>query len=328
MRPPFTVTPKILALVSEISFLLGRYEGIHAPVPQPELRRKNRLRTIKDSLAIEGNTLNLDQVTAIFEGKRVIGPHRDVLEVQNALRLYESLHEITPNSPKGLLLAHGLLMKGLIEDAGQYRRGSVGILKGKNVSHIAPPARQVPSLMDKLFDFLKSESEGSPLIRACVFHYELEFIHPFSDGNGRMGRFWQSLILTKYHPLFEYLPVESLIKKKQTEYYQILESCDKAGNSTAFIEFSLGTICDALADFLAHLKPEPETPQSRLSLAAKEFNQLEFSRKDYIQFFKTISTATASRDLASGVSSGILKKSGAQATARYHFTRQAKSRDK
>jgi Fic family protein len=324
MRPPFTLTPKILTLVSDISLLLGKYEGIHAPVPQPELRRENRLRTIRDSLAIEGNTLNLDQVTAIFEGKRVIGPERDVLEVQNALRLYESLHKLSPNSSKDLLRAHGVLMKGLIPDAGKYRQGAVGILKGKNVSHIAPPARQVPALMDKLFDFLKSESEGSPLVRACVFHSELEFIHPFSDGNGRIGRYWQSLILTKYHPIFEYLPVESLIKKKQAEYYRVLEACDKAGNSTTFIEFSLETVLGALADFLIHLKPEPETAESRLGLARNEFARREFSRKDYIQFFKTISTATASRDLALGVSSGVLKKSGAQATARYRFTTSSK----
>ncbi len=319
MYPPFILTPKILNLVSEVSHLLGKYEGFHAPVPQPKLRRQNRVRTIKDSLAIEGNTLDLEQVTAIFGGKRVKGPKRDIGEVQNTIRLYESLYELNPIKEKDLLWAHGVLMKDLIPNAGKYRLGAVGILKGQKVSHLAPPAKQVPQLMDNLFSFLKNAKELSPLILACVFHYELEFIHPFSDGNGRIGRFWQSLILTKYQGVFEYLPVESLIKDRQESYYSILERCDKKGDSTDFIEFSLGTIRDALKDFLDQLKPDSETPQSRLELAQMEFKRREFSRKDYLQFFKTISTATASRDLALGVSEKKLIKTGTQATTQYRF---------
>lgn len=319
MPPPFTITPKILALVSDISVLLGRYEGLHAPVPQPLLRRQNRIQTIKDSLAIEGNTLRLDQVTAILEGKRVIGSQQEIREVQNAGRLYELLRDLNPASARDLLRAHAVLMAGLSSDAGKYRSGAVGILKGKKVSHIAPPSRLVATLMDELFVFLKDKGGLSPIVQACVFHYELEFIHPFSDGNGRIGRFWQSLILSKFHSAFSYVPVESLIKERQASYYRVLERCDKNGDSTEFIEFSLGNIRDALREFLHCVKPEVQTAESRLDLARKEFARKDFSRKDYVRYFKTISTATASRDLARGVASKKLVKTGTQSTARYCF---------
>jgi len=319
MRPPFTITPMILNLVSEISLLLGRYEGLHAPAPQPSLRRRNRIRTIKDSLAIEGNTLHLDQVTAILEGKRVVGSKQEIREVQNAAKLYESLHDLKPDSARDLLKAHGVLMAGLDRDAGKYRSGGVGILKGTKVSHVAPPAKQVPRLMEELFGFLKDKSGLSPIVRACVFHYELEFIHPFADGNGRIGRFWQSLILARFHNAFSYVPVESLIRERQVGYYRVLERCDRSGDSTEFIEFSLENIRDALQDFLHHLKPEVQTSESRLDLAREEFARKDFSRKDYLHYFKTISTATASRDLARGVLKKALAKSGSQSTARYRF---------
>ena len=166
MLPPFTITPKILALVSDISLLLGRYEGLHAPIPQPRLRRQNRIRTIKDSLAIEGNTLQLNQVTAILEGKRVIGSKQEIREVQNADRLYELLHDLNRTSARDLLRAHGVLMAGLAADAGKYRSGAVGILKGKKVSHIAPPSRLVAKFIDELFGFLKDKSGLSPIVQA------------------------------------------------------------------------------------------------------------------------------------------------------------------
>jgi Fic family protein len=322
MLPPFEITPKVLGLVSEISLLLGRYEGIHAPAPQPQLRRQNRIRTIKDSLAIEGNTLSLAQVSAIFEGKSVSGPIKEILEVQNAIRLYENLRTLKPTTLKNLLWAHGVLMEGLTRDAGKFRSGAVGILKGQNVSHIAPPAKQVPRLVEELLDFLKKHLDLSPLIKACVFHYEFEFIHPFTDGNGRMGRFWQSLILTHFHPAFEHIPVESLIKGRQAAYYRALEISDKNGNSTPFIEFSLEVIRDALGDFMDNLLPPAETTESRLNLAKQEFDQTTFSRKEYLLLFETISTATASRDLAWGFENALLEKTGTQATTRYRFKKR------
>lgn len=319
MRPPFTLTPRILNLVAEVSQLLGRYEGLHAPAPQPKLRRQNRIRTIQGSLAIEGNTLDLDQVTAVFDKKRVLGPRKDILEVQNTILLYELLPKLNPESEKDLLKAHGILMKDLAGDAGKLRQGAVGILKGTQVSHVAPPAKQVARLVGELLRFLNTDQELSPLIKACVFHYELEFIHPFSDGNGRMGRAWQSAILMRFHPAFEFTPVESLIKERQSAYYRALEQSDKKGESTLFIEFSLEAIRDSLQDFLKHLKPAAQTPESRIELARGEFQDREFTRKDYIAFFKTISTATASRDLTAGVGQRKLKKTGTKAVARYRF---------
>jgi Fic family protein len=318
-RPPFNITLNILNLTSEISHLLGKYEGLHLDQPQPKLRRQNRIKTIQASLAIEGNTLDLEQVSAIFDNKRVFGPEKDVLEVKNAIQLYESGNRFKPNSVRDLLKAHALLMNGLSKEVGKFRVGAVGILKGSKVSHIAPPAKRVPELMDDLFTFLKNENELSTLIKACVFHYELEFIHPFSDGNGRMGRFWQHLILSNYHPAFVYIPVESMIKERQSPYYRALEESDKRGDSTPFIEYSLKAIQDSLADLLAGMGPSLHTSESRLDLARGEFADKKFSRKEYLSFLKTISTATASRDLVFGVSKGVLERFGTKAVTKYRF---------
>jgi Fic family protein len=318
-KPPFSVNPRVLSLVSEISLLLGRYEGIHAPVPQPKLRKQNRIRTIQGSLAIEGNTLDLDQVTAIFSNQRVQGPRKDILEVQNTIRVYESLHELKLTRRAEFLKAHRMLMDGLSNEAGRFRKGAVGILKGSKVAHVAPSAKLVPELMDELLEYWKSEQELSPLILACVVHYETEFIHPFSDGNGRMGRFAQSWILAKFHRCFEYLPVESLIKERQTQYYDALGLSDRQGDSTPFVEFSLETVRDALKGFLEELKPAVETAETRLGLARSEFGDHPFTRKDFMRLFKTISSATASRDLARGVLEGVLSRRGTKNTASYRF---------
>lgn len=319
MQPPFSITPRILNLVAEISRQIGKLEGLRAPAPQPRLRKQNRIKTIQGSLAIEGNTLELDQVSAILDGKRVRGPKREVLEVENAIRLYERISEFDPFLEKDLLRAHAILMRDLVEDAGKYRQSGVGIIKGQEISHVAPPAKRVPELMSGLISFIRQTDDLSPLIRACVFHYELEFIHPFSDGNGRLGRFWQSLLLTRFYPVLAHLPVESVIHERQERYYLVLESCDRQGNSTEFVEFSLEAIRDALNEFMKEIRPEPDTAASRLTLAQREFGERVFSRKDYLQFFKTLSTATASRDLAFGASEGLLRRTGTQAIAKYRF---------
>lgn len=324
MQPPYILTPKVLTLIAEISRFLGRYEGLRAPTPQPELRRQNRIRTIQGSLAIEGNTLDFEQVTAILDNRRVVGPVKDVLEVQNAVRLYQSLHTFEPTVVKDLLRAHAVLMKGLATDAGKFRSGAVGILKGSKVSHVAPPAKRVPDLVDDLFNFLKKDKNPSSLIQSCVIHYEIEFIHPFSDGNGRIGRFWQHLILAKFHPIFEHIPFESLVKKRQSEYYGALEQSDRKGDSTLFIEFSLEALRDSLEEFMKELKPSSETPDSRLQVAKHQFGQQQFSRKDYLQLFKSLSTSTASRDLVWGVTHQVLEKTGAKALTRYCFVGKTK----
>ncbi len=319
MEPPFEITHSILNLSSDITRFLGQYEGLKLPRPQPMLIRKNRIKTIQSSLEIEGNRLTEDQVTAILDNKRVIGPAKDILEVKNTIKAYENLSQYKPNQLSSLLTTHSTLMKNLVPEAGQLRSTNVGIMKGGGVSHIAPKYTFVPKLMGDLFSFLKTNKEVSPLIKSCVFHYEFEFIHPFTDGNGRTGRLWQTTILSHYHPIFEFVPVESIIKKRRELYYNALETSDKKGNSTAFIHFMLESIKESLRDFLSDLKPVPETQTSRIQKAKTHFNKKIFSRKSYLEFHKTISTATASRDLAFATQKNLLKKTGTQALTHYQF---------
>ncbi|MCX6117983.1 MAG: Fic family protein, partial [Proteobacteria bacterium] len=188
MKPPFKITSKILALCTDITRLIGQFEGLNSPRPQPKLRRQNLIKTIHGSLAIEGNTLSLDHVTSIIEGRRVIGDPNEILEVRNAIKAYEHAPDWNSLNENDLLRAHQLMMKGLIPEAGKYRSSNVGIIKGSKVGHIAPKPNLVPKLMKNLFDFLRQDQETPILVKACIFHCELEFIHPFTDGNGRIGR--------------------------------------------------------------------------------------------------------------------------------------------
>ncbi len=322
MKPPYTITNKSLNLSLEIATILGHLDGVGSKVPQPKLRKQNRIRTIQGSLSIEGNTLSIPQITAILDNKRIIGPKKDIAEVVNAIAAYGSISSYKYTNVKSMLKAHKHLLSGLIEEAGYFRKGDVGILKGKDISHVAPPALRVPSLMGNLFAYLKNDKDTHPFVKSCVFHYELMFIHPFSDGNGRIGRLWQTVILMNYHPVFEFLPIESLIKEKQESYYRVLEECDSKGDSTAFIEFLLSLILISLKELKFDLVVENETAESRLALAKKEFGNEIFSRKSYMQLHKTISSATASRDLKSGVESTNLIKEGERARTKYRFTIQ------
>lgn len=318
-KPPYNLTDAIFTLSSEIQRLLGRYEGIIMPKPSIKLRRSSRIKTIQGSLAIEGNKLTPEQVTALLDGNRVVGPQRDILEVKNAIALYDQMKSFNVLSEKSLCKAHSIMMKALVKNPGKWRIGNIGVVDGSKVKHVAPKPNMVPDLVSSLFEFLKNEDRKKYLITSCVFHYELEFIHPFEDGNGRMGRFWQHLILSKYHPLFEYAPIESVIRDNQKKYYSALEKADKSGESTVFIEFCLEVILNSLTEFLDELKPEPLTTESRLENASGQFGRSWFSRRDYIKFFKTISTATASRDLLSGVESKKLEKRGEKAITEYKF---------
>lgn len=245
--PPHTITQAILALVAEIAGEVGRLSALSGLGKVPLLRRENRIKSIHASLAIENNTLSLEQVTAVIQGKRVLGPPSDVQEVKNAFAAYEAMDSWNPHKLKDLLTAHRLLTTGLVDDAGRFRSRPVGIAKGADVAHLAPPAAQVPSLMKDLLLWLKN-TDSHPLIASSVFHYELEFIHPFADGNGRIGRLWQTLILSRWNPLFAFLPVESVIREQQTQYYKVLGACDQVGNSTAFIEFLLAALLTALRE--------------------------------------------------------------------------------
>ncbi|MBN2259454.1 MAG: Fic family protein [Clostridiales bacterium] len=246
-KPSFTLSEKTLNLVAEIMEIVTKLTMIEVEGINPKLRRNNRIKTIHASLAIENNSLSLDQVTAILNGKRILGPGQDIKEVQNAYEAYELLLDLDPFDVSSMLKAHRILMNNLTKEAGIFRSGGVGIFAGENLIHMAPPASFVSEQISQLLLWVKN-SELHPLIKSCVFHYEFEFIHPFADGNGRMGRMWQTLILYKWKNLFGWLPVESLVKDRQDNYYKVLGECDKAADSVKFIEFMLESIRDSLVE--------------------------------------------------------------------------------
>lgn len=246
-NPPFKITEKMTILIGEISEEIGRISVLHGKNGNLHLRRENRIKTIHSSLAIEHNSLSLEQVTAILNGKRVLGNPNEIREVKNAYEAYELLTKLNPFSVKDLLNAHKLMMDELIKENGKFRTRGVGVFVGKKVAHVAPPADLVPKHMDNLILWYETSSVH-PLIKSAVFHYEFEFIHPFADGNGRMGRMWNTLLLGKWKKIFFWLPIEELIKEKQEEYYSTLALADKQGNSTVFVEFMLGIIRESLME--------------------------------------------------------------------------------
>lgn len=243
-QPPFTITPAIIDLIAQISEQVGRLSV--QPIHDLRLRRINRIRTIQGSLAIEGNTLSETQITAVLDGKHVIAPPQDIQEVRNALLAYEQMHTWNATDEKDLLQAHQILMTGLVDECGMYRQGGVGVMKGKEVMHIAPPAKRVPLLMRDLLLWLK-KSAHHHLITSSVFHCEFEFIHPFSDGNGRMGRLWQSLILQQWNPLFADIPIESLVHQHQADYYLAIQQSTEHIDAAYFVQFMLERILDAMS---------------------------------------------------------------------------------
>lgn len=317
MKPPYEITNKIINLIASISERIGEVNAAHLNKPPTELRKKNRIKTIQSSLEIEGNTLTVEQITDLLENKRVLAPRKDILEVNNAIKVYNQLHKFKVYELKSLCKAHEILMKGLIEHPGKLRTGSVGIVKGKNIAHIAPPGAMVYSLMNDLFNYIKNDDDLI-LIKSCVFHYEFEFIHPFADGNGRMGRLWQTMLLKEHSPVFEFLPIESLIKSRQKEYYKVLEKSDNQGTSSAFIEFMLEVIKDALEDLLK-VQNITLSNNERVLNFKEIIGTKEFSRQDYLRAFKNISQATASRDLKVAVENGVLNKYGDKRTTKYKY---------
>ena len=314
MKPPYNITPTILKLVSSISEKIGEINANYLNKPSTTLRKQHRIKTIHSSLKIEGNTLTEKQITALLENKRVIGPQKDIKEVLNAIEIYENLEKFNPYIEKHFLTAHFTLMNNLVENAGKYRKQGVGIVKGTKVEHLAPPYENVPFLMKDLFKYLK-KSEEIELIKSCVFHYEMEFIHPFIDGNGRMGRLWQTLILMEKYPVFEYIPFETLISKDQEKYYRALSESDKSGKSTKFIEYMLNVIDISISELLQY-NNRTLTEKDRLDYFIS-LNKTEFSRKDYMDIFKDISSATASRDLKKGIQLDLFEKFGERNKTRY-----------
>ncbi len=322
MKPPYELTAAILNGLSEVSEKVGALKAFNLDRPSPKLRKSLQVKTIYHSLQIEGNSLSESQITAILEGKHVIGPQKDILEVQNALAAYRMIGTWKGKEERSFLKAHGLLMRNLISSAGKYRNEGVGIVKGNEVQHYAPPHDRVPFLMKDLFAYL-NHSDDPILIKSCVFHYEVEFIHPFLDGNGRIGRLWQTVLLSEGNELFSFLPFETLIQQRQVAYYEVLSICDKAGNSTKFIEFMLAIISDALEALIAQNR-QPKNREERLRYFIAKQSGL-FTRQDYLQLFKDISTATASRDLRTAVEMGLVVKAGDKRNTVYRVLKDEES---
>jgi Fic family protein len=315
MKPPYEITPTILNLVTRLAEKIGEVNANFLSKPSPTLRKQNRIKTIHSSLKIEGNTLTVEQITGLINNKKVLGPQKDIQEVINAIEVYDSMGNYNPSKETSFLSAHKVLMNGLIKNAGKYRKQGVGIVKGSKVEHLAPPYEKVPHLMKDLFKYLKSNE--IELIKSCVFHYEMEFIHPFIDGNGRMGRLWQTLILKDRYPVFEYLPFESIISKNQKNYYKALSESDKQGKSTNFIEYMLLIIeesIDELLNFNGRTLTEKDRIEYFISLGKNNF-----SRKDYMDTFKNISSATASRDLKNAVEMKVFGKMGIGNKTKYQI---------
>lgn len=243
--PPFTISPRTIHLIADISALVERYAIRMEQEDALLLRKINRIKTIQGSLAIEGNTLSESQITDILDGKHIVAPIREIQEVRNAIKTYNSYHTFDPYSVDDLLIAHKIMTEALVDNTGHFRQGGVGVFAGTQLIHMAPPADRVPYLIKDLFEWLR-KSDDHLLIKSCVFHYEFEFIHPFSDGNGRIGRLWQSLILGKLHPVFEHLPVENMVFANQQAYYNAINRSTDAVNSGIFIDFMLQEIYETL----------------------------------------------------------------------------------
>ena len=315
MKPPFDITPKILNLTAEISAMIGRLEGTRLKVPLVDLRRQVDASSIHSSCVIEGNRLTLDQATDVINGKRVVGLPKDILEIKNAHALYDMIQDFDSQKEQDLLRAHGILMKGLGVTAGKYRQTGVVVKSQTTVVHTAPPYRQVPGLISQLFEFINQAQDLHPLIASSIFHYEFEFIHPFEDGNGRTGRFWQTLMLRQARSCFNLVPIETAIKDHQQAYYEAIERSNKSGRATPFIEFMLEVILEAVLG-LEKLVSGRAKPRDRIAFLMKHCPK-EFTRKEYIQIVGDIAGHTASRDLKEAVAQGLLEMKGSRARAVY-----------
>lgn len=298
-KPPFEITNQMIDYVAEIAELLGKLSAASSLSANPTLRRSNRIRTIHGSLAIEQNTLSLEQVTAVLNGKHVLAPPKDIAEVKNAYEIYERLDELDPYSVDDLLMAHGIMTRGLVEESGVFRTRPVGVVDSKGqVLHFGTLPQYVPNLVMELLDWAKT-SEVHMLIRSCVFHYELELIHPFADGNGRMGRLWHTLLLSKWNPAFAWLPVESIIHDRQQAYYDAINASNNAGESTVFIEFMLSTIKASLIEAIGSSDAMSDGTMDKATLRWKQI-EAYLETHDYIMNANVrelcgVSAATANR---------------------------------
>ena len=300
-QPPFQITNKIIDDVAEISELTGRLSAHDHLSSNPNLRRTNRIRTIHGSLAIEQNTLSLEQVTAVLNGKHVLAPPKDIAEVKNAYEIYERLDELDPYSVDDLLTAHGIMTRGLVEESGMFRTRPVGVVDQEgHVLHFGTLPQYVPNLVMELLDWAKS-SDLHMLIRSCVFHYELELIHPFADGNGRVGRLWHTLLLSKWNSVFAWLPVESIIHDHQQDYYDAINTSNDAGESTAFIGFMLSAIKASLIDAIHTSDAMNDGKMDKKALRWQKIEQFlqthEYVMNADVRELCGVSAATANRIL-------------------------------
>ena len=311
-KPPFEITNTIIDSVAEIAELVGRLTSTNQLSSNPTLRRSNRIRTIHGSLAIEQNTLSLEQVTAVLNGKHVLAPPKDIAEVKNAYEIYERLDELDPYSVDDLLTAHGIMTRELVDESGMFRTRPVGVVDQEGrVLHFGTLPQYVPDLVMELLDWVKN-SDVHMLIRSCVFHYEFELIHPFADGNGRVGRLWHTLLLSKWNPAFAWLPVESIIHDRQEEYYAAINASNDAGESTVFIEFMLSAIKASLIDAI---NASDEMSDGATDKATMRWKQIEKFLETHpyimnadVRALCGVSAATANRILAGLAAEGKLVK--------------------
>ena len=311
-KPPFEITNTIIDSVAEIAELAGRLTSTNQLSSNPTLRRSNRIRTIHGSLAIEQNTLSLEQVTAVLNGKHVLAPPKDIAEVKNAYEIYERLDEMDPYSVDDLLTAHGIMTRELVDESGMFRTRPVGVVDQEGrVLHFGTLPQYVPDLVMELLDWVKN-SDVHMLIRSCVFHYEFELIHPFADGNGRVGRLWHTLLLSKWNPAFAWLPVESIIHDRQQEYYAAINASNDAGESTVFIEFMLSAIKASLIDAI---NARDDVSDGAMDKATMRWKQIEKFLETHpyimnadVRALCGVSAATANRILAGLAAEGKLVK--------------------
>lgn len=307
-KPPFEITNAMIDHVAEIAELVGRLTSTNQLSANPTLRRTNRIRTIHGSLAIEQNTLTLEQVTAVLNGKQVLAPPKDIAEVKNAYEIYERLDELDPYSVDDLMTAHGIMTRGLVDESGMFRTRPVGVVDQEgHVLHFGTLPQYVPNLVMELLDWVKS-SDVHMLIRSCVFHYEFELIHPFADGNGRVGRLWHTLLLSKWNPAFAWLPVESMIHARQPEYYAAINASNDAGESTVFIEFMLSAIKASLIDAINTSDEMSDGPMDKATMRWKQIEKFlethEFIMNADVRTLCNVSAATANRIMVELVSAG------------------------
>lgn len=308
-KPPFEITTAILDDIAEIAELVGHVNALQDLSANPTLRRTNRIRTIYSSLAIEQNTLSLDQVTAVLNGKRVIAPPKDIAEVKNAYEIYEMMESLNPYSVDDLLSAHGVMTRGLVDESGCFRSGPVGVVdKQGNILHFGTLPDYVPGLVMELLNWVR-KSDFHMLIKSCVFHYELELIHPFADGNGRIGRLWHTLLLTQWKPMFAWLPVESIIHDRQDEYYQAINRSNNEAESTIFIEFMLSAMKEALMEAVQVRNTENMSREDQRWYQIKRFLKKNgtITNADVREMFR-VSSSTANRILAKMTDDGKIQK--------------------